>query len=82
MPYGLSNDIAVKFQEYFGISVWDYWDKIFGFDIVKFDDFLRPPDDISIRDYITEKYSKDASDFIANLVSLSPYKGWVTKETK
>ena len=58
-----------KFSSIFGVSLKRYWDNMFGFDVVKFDDeFIKAPDGISTAQAIEEKYGKDAVELIRILI--------------
>ena len=41
-----------KFREIFGCPISDFMDPLLGFDIVKFDEYIKTPDGISTRDYL------------------------------
>jgi len=56
------------FKQYFNLCLDDYLDPILGFDIVKFDDFLKIPNGISARDYITKQYGLEATLLIKDLL--------------
>lgn len=69
--FGIDDERVKQFQIYFNVPLHRFWHPILGFDIVKFNDWLSVPDNISIRDYLTDKYSKEVSDFIAELVRIN-----------
>lgn len=58
-----------KFRHIFGIGMWQFQDLLMGFDILKFDDWLKTPDGISTADYLTEKYGTEARDLVKRLIS-------------
>jgi hypothetical protein len=76
----LPPEIKRKFLETFGTSVDPYWDRIFGFDIIKFDDevLAKYPesnqDGYSSRDVIVKHHGEDAAVFIETLIDLDPLK--------
>lgn len=84
MARGLNADLADKFQSYFSAPLEDFWDYFFGFDVVKFDDYMKTPPDVSLRDYLIQQYSQEASDFVAELIKILPienlYKGLSDEE--
>lgn len=61
-------DTAAQFKKYFGKNLWDYWEPLFGFDIVKFDEFLETPDDLSIKEYLEKEYGEDAMKLIQSIL--------------
>lgn len=44
---------ARQFEIYFGESLADYWQPKAGFDIVKFDELIGPPDGTSLADAVS-----------------------------
>lgn len=56
------------FQRFFRKSLSNYWNPITGFDIVKFDNDLNVPDGKSLKDFVIEKYGKDAARLIQQLI--------------
>lgn len=56
------------FSDHFNASLESYMDLMFGFDIVKFDEFLGTPDGISTKDFIEKKYGKEAMELIESLI--------------
>lgn len=41
-----------------------------GFDIVKFNEYVHCPDNISLKDFIAEKYDNDAVELISKLIEI------------
>ena len=57
------------FIHHFGVSLKKYWNPITGFDIVGFDrNVIKTPDNVSMSDYIVNKFCKDAEQVIANMI--------------
>ena len=62
------------FSSYFGRSLRDFWHPLFGFDIIKFDDYCQAElgyvEDgrTSNRDFTTAKFGKDATTLIESLI--------------
>lgn len=59
---------ADEFRLTFGVVLHKFMSPITGFDIVRFDEFLRTPDGISTRDYINQKYGNKAVELIERLI--------------
>ena len=60
------------FAAHFGIELKDYWYKdtpYLGFDLVKFDDWLRPSHGESVLGCVERKFGKDARLFLRSIVS-------------
>jgi len=61
--------LAVKFEETFGVPVTDYIDVLGGFDIIDFnEEFVKPPDDVSLAQAVEEKYGVEAVELIRELI--------------
>ena len=57
------------FKKYFGVPLVDFVDVITGFDIVKFDEFLKVPEDKSLKEYLTSEYNEKAAKLIDGFIS-------------
>ena len=57
-----------RFQELFHTSIQPFWCVLTGFKICEFDEWLKTPDGTSTADYLTERYSPEARDFIRKLI--------------
>lgn len=71
----LSKEVRDKFYGYFNTSISPFIRPLLGtsvimFDIIMFDKWLRTPEGVSTKNYITQKYGRKASDFIAYLNKL------------
>lgn len=64
----LFHDCKPMFESMFKLSFDDYWDTMSGFDICKFDDDIKCPDGISLKDFLTEQYGEKASNLIEILI--------------
>ena len=59
------------FYRIFHEHVTKFWENMIGsFDIVRFDDWLNTPDDISTSDYLEEKFGGEAKALIEKLLSI------------
>ncbi len=64
---------AEAFERIFGVPLEDYWDKLFGFEIVKFnDEVVVPPDGISIKDEVIKNHGEEAAILLEELISILP----------
>jgi hypothetical protein len=59
---------ANRFRELFGLPLSQFWHPFTGFDIVRFDDLIKPPRNQSLRTCIAAKYGKDAVQLIESLI--------------
>lgn len=66
------NEFDQDFRAFFGLSLRDYWKPLTGFDVVKFDKFIKPEDDQTTKDAVVVKYGTHAAEFLDRLVSFSP----------
>jgi len=70
----LSPETGEKFKQIFGVSIKNFFNEKFAligiidFDIIAFDEWLKVPDGTSTRDFIIQKYSKEAAEFIKSLL--------------
>ncbi len=63
-------DNCNEFQRIFGIRLKPYWDgNILGFDVIKFDEWLEVPEDISTMEHIKVKFGQDGCDIINKLLA-------------
>jgi len=65
----LFHDHAQEFKTTFDLPLDTYWDYVTGFDIVRFDDDLKCPDEISLKDFIANEFGEDASKLIGKLLA-------------
>jgi len=60
-----------EFQDLFGVPLAMFWDRLFGFDVVKFDgDFIKPKKGESTGQAIKEKYGARARELCECLIDL------------
>ena len=59
---------SINFKQTFGLSMIDYMCPITGFNICKFDDYIKTPNGISTKMFIEEKYGKNAVKLIESLI--------------
>jgi hypothetical protein len=57
-----------EFYEYFKMPLKDFIEPFFGFDIIKFNERINTPDNVSTQEYITNKYGTKATKLIENLL--------------
>jgi len=72
MPYGFPGSQTPQqertFKAIFGFSLSRFWNPILGFDVIKFDEWLKVPDGVSTADFVTAKYGEKATEFIRELI--------------
>jgi len=60
-----------EFQDIFGVPLSQFWDKLLGFDVVKFDvNFIKPEEGKSTRQVVREKYGIRAEQLCTDLIKL------------
>jgi len=59
----------IFFYNTFNRKLSEFMEFMTGFDIVAFDDYLKVPDGVSLKDYIREKHGDDAVTMIEALIS-------------
>ena len=59
-----------EFIKHFNTQINRFWHPFFGFDIIKFDEWIGTPDGTSTRDYIAQKYSPEAAQFISDMLHI------------
>lgn len=57
-----------EFLSTFRVNLSAYFSIVFGFDIVKFDELLQPPDGTSLRDHIQKMYGPEALALVENIL--------------
>lgn len=57
-----------QFKRIFGVPLKDFMDILTGFDVVKFDQYLKTPDGTSTKNYITQKYGETATNLVMSLI--------------
>ena len=63
----------VRYQQEFALTfnrpLQEFWDNMFGFDIIKFDEqFIKSPDGTSLSDAVIQQYGQAANDLIKKLI--------------
>ena len=61
-------DAAPLFLETFGVRLFTFWNHITRFDIVKFDEWLETPENVSCEEVIRTKYGVPAVELIKSLL--------------
>jgi len=59
---------ANRFRELFGLPLSQFWHPFTGFNIVRFDDLIKPAKNQSLRTCIGIKFGKDAVQLIESLI--------------
>lgn len=59
---------ATEFKQIFNVKLFDYWDTLTGFDVIKFDAFIAPVDGQSCKDATIAKYGINAVELINKLI--------------
>jgi hypothetical protein len=68
----LSHNHAHEFQRIFGVSLTSYLNKITGFDIIKFDEFVRPKKNESTADALRRRWGQEAVNLVRALIHMPP----------
>lgn len=63
-----SKTLKDQFFKTFQKSLFDFWHPIFGFNAVKFDDWLCVPDGTSTNDFVTKKFGPMTKKLINELI--------------
>ena len=58
------------FKIIFKSELQAYMSPLFGFDIVKFDDYLKTPDGTSTNDFVTKNYGEEGCSLIKKLIGM------------
>lgn len=58
-----------EFMEIFGVDPKNYWENnFFGFNVIGFDEkFIKTPDNMSMKEYVTEKYGEKGYDVLTKI---------------
>jgi hypothetical protein len=59
---------ANRFRELFGLPLAKFWHPFTGFDIIRFDDAIKPATHQSLRTCVQNRYGKDAVQLIESLI--------------
>lgn len=70
----LFHDHQSEFLATFKVALGSYWELMFGFDVIAFDDFVKPCENESTKDAIRRQYGDRAVSLIERLIGM-------TKET-
>jgi hypothetical protein len=72
MTYDELNGLNAKFQSIFGVSMWRYQDKWFGFDIIQFETEKCQGivDGVSTKQYVFTRWGKEAVELIETCLEL------------
>lgn len=66
-----AHKLADKFRRKFGVSLVRYWNPVFGFDVVLFDDeVIKAPDGKSTRQCVRQRYGAEGESIIQQLIAL------------
>lgn len=56
------------FESTFNVSLLKFFNPGLGFDLVGFDEFIKTPDGVSTKQFITEKYGQHACQLIMRMI--------------
>jgi hypothetical protein len=59
---------ANRFRQVIGLPLSKFWHPLTGFDIVRFDDVIKPARNQSLRACVKAKYGQEAVQFIESLI--------------
>ena len=59
-----------RFRRIFGVSMRPFLDLMTGFDIVRFDDWMKTPDGTSTSDFLRKTYGDEAHDLVTGLLDI------------
>jgi len=65
---GLLDQYRQQFQQVFGAPLSKFMHPLFGFDIVRFDEWLKTPDGTSTADYLKQTKGETGYNLIASLI--------------
>ena len=57
-----------EFNAIFGMPLHRFWNTLTGFDIIKFNDVILCPDNISLESHVIKLYGENSSKLIKNLI--------------
>lgn len=63
------SDNRAEFKRIFGIDMVGFMHPLLGFDIIKFDDYVKTPDGESLHDFIGRKYGDEAIAIIEKIIN-------------
>jgi hypothetical protein len=62
---------STKFRQFFGANLGNYLHLINGFEVIKFDSqIIQPPDGVSTKDVVAERFGSDAVELVLELIRL------------
>jgi hypothetical protein len=64
-----SHAVAKEFKRLFNANIWDYWEPLFGFDVVKFDDNVVQSGDGCMADVTREKFGQEGEDYLEKILN-------------
>ena len=62
------NKYSAEFKDIFGVDLNEFYDGLFGLDVLTFDTWLKTPRNISTYDHVINVYGERARDIIADLL--------------
>ena len=71
----------ITFRKHFGIPIDRYWNQLFGFDIIAFDEEFVKSDaeNMSCADMLTKNYGEESTKFVESLLSMLPVEDLLQK---
>jgi hypothetical protein len=63
--------LAPEFRRVFGRLLKPYWDHLTGFDVIAFDDFIKPGKKESTKDAVKRKYGDEGVQLVEQLIAVT-----------
>lgn len=60
--------LAPRFARIFGRQLRPYWNNLTGFDVIKFDDLVKPGKKESTKDAVLRRYGQEGVDLVYRLI--------------
>ena len=61
--------LGPEFKRTFSVSLDVFWDAFTGFDVIKFDEWIKVPDGASTSNHIKKKYGKQAEQLVRRMLA-------------
>ena len=68
----LYGECSEVFFSTFGKPLSRFWSPLFGFEVVKFDDWVKPPSNVSCAKAVEKRWGKDAELLVRRLLRVEP----------
>lgn len=67
------NHLDTQFRITFDLQLRQFMHPLFGFNVIKFDEKIGTPDNMSCHDFIEQKYGEEAVKLVLNLLKWKTY---------